>query len=86
MKKRLITRGSAHFPHAGQPSPRVSWYQEQQVLDEEAEPLGNQMMNTLHLGPLTREHLGKNYSCQAVNSDLVGPRSKEVTLQMYRTY
>ncbi|XP_045127676.1 hemicentin-1-like isoform X2 [Portunus trituberculatus] len=68
----------------GQPSPRVSWFQEQQVLDEEAEQREKQVVkNTLRLGPLTREHFGTNYSCQAVNSDQVGPRSKEVTLQMY---
>ncbi|KAK8390984.1 hypothetical protein O3P69_016967 [Scylla paramamosain] len=68
----------------GQPSPRVSWYQEQQVLDEKIERRDKQVVrNTLRLGPLTRQHLGTNYSCQAVNSDQVGPRSKEMTLQMY---
>ncbi|XP_050733958.1 nephrin-like isoform X2 [Eriocheir sinensis] len=67
----------------GQPSPRVTWYSKEQLLDEETERRDDQVVrNIVRLGPLTRQDLGAKYLCLALNSMLVGPRSKEVTLEM----
>lgn len=70
---------------AGQPVPRVIWYEDGRAVEGLLEYLPNkQIRNVLHIAELSRANHHVRYSCAASNSRILPPLVSAVTILMRR--
>jgi hypothetical protein len=69
----------------GRPSPDVSWFMNDKLVDDEFEQSsGNVIENRLLWPSLQRENLHAKFSCRASNTKTIAPREKSLIVDMYR--
>ncbi|XP_057664801.1 hemicentin-1-like isoform X2 [Diorhabda carinulata] len=67
----------------GRPTPTVSWFMNERLIEGHVEEIGNHMMvNKLKISGVTRDHLNSTYKCQASNTKLMMPSEKTVRLEL----
>ncbi|KAJ1528856.1 hypothetical protein ONE63_007228 [Megalurothrips usitatus] len=72
--------------YGGYPAPRVTWWQENALLDDTSERLGDgRVRNTMNV-VIERRTMGAVYTCQAANNNLESPVSTEVSFDLARKY
>ncbi|KAK4885040.1 hypothetical protein RN001_001311 [Aquatica leii] len=67
----------------GVPVPKVTWWQENALLDDFSEDLANNTVrNILHMEKLQRKHFHRILTCQASNNDFVAPISTSMRIDL----
>jgi len=70
---------------SGSPTPRVTWWLENRLLDAASESvLTGRVRNTLRLPNLSRSDQGMILTCQASNNNVSVPTSVAVAVEMKR--
>ncbi|XP_065207097.1 nephrin-like isoform X2 [Planococcus citri] len=70
--------------HGGRPAPRVFWWQNENIIDNQSEIiLNNQVQNILHFEHLERKHHGSILKCEAVNGRSRNSISSVVVVNLY---
>ncbi|KAL0269230.1 UNVERIFIED_CONTAM: hypothetical protein PYX00_007034 [Menopon gallinae] len=71
----------------GRPSPRVSWWLENALIDDQYEQVSPRAVkNVLRLENLSRQYLNIVFTCQATNNNIVAPISSAITIDINREY
>lgn len=69
----------------GRPSPDVSWFMNDKLVDEEYEQSsGNIIENRLLWPSLERKDLHAKFTCRASNTKAIAPRDRQLMIDMYR--
>ncbi|XP_015110643.1 neural cell adhesion molecule 1 [Diachasma alloeum] len=67
----------------GSPPPRVIWYLGSKMLDDTFEPVNDEvMLNTHTIARVSREYATTKVLCRASNTDLIGPSTSEILLNV----
>lgn len=73
------------FAIGGSPSPSVTWWVENELVDDTDEVVSNnKVKNDIILKELNRGHAGLVYTCRGINNDLLPPLTTDVRIDMYR--
>lgn len=72
----------------GRPSPRVSWWLENALIDDMYDRVSSTrtVKNVLRLENLTRQYLNIVFTCQATNNNIVAPISSAITIDINRKF
>ena len=72
--------------HLGDPTPEVTWWQDQRLIDRHSEYNNQQdgVRNVLKLERMGRPDLHTSISCQAANTQLSLPLTKALTVEVNR--
>lgn len=71
---------------AGKPTPKVTWFLENALIDDSYEITGGRTINHLTFPNVGRQHLKARLICQATNNNLVPPVNKIVILDINCKY
>ncbi|KAI5746970.1 hypothetical protein M8J77_009697 [Diaphorina citri] len=66
----------------GKPSPTVSWFINNRIVEGRLKTEHNLVVNTLEIASVTRENLNDTYKCQAGNTKLILPAEKSLRLEL----
>lgn len=70
----------------GKPTPKVTWYLENALIDDSYEIAGGRTINHLTFPNVGRQHLKARLNCHATNNNLVPPVIKVVILDINCKY
>lgn len=71
-----------HLHSSGRPSPNVTWYLDNSVIDESFENQNGVTLNHLTYPNIGRQHVNARLICMATNTNLTPPNSKIVILDI----
>lgn len=70
----------------GNPKPSLTWWRNDEIIDQTYEILDDKVKNILWVDRLQRKNADDLLSCKAENSKLTEPKTITVALNIYRKY